>query len=736
MNAFTRHFTYSNQPPRQEEEVAHPDITVAFVGNPNCGKTTLFNALTGSTLKTANWPGVTVEGKEGTYSFDGHPMSLIDLPGTYSLTSYTMEEEITRSVVFSDQADVIVDVIDASCLERSLYLTLELLAWNKPVVIALNMMDIVEKRGIEIDLHRLAEILGVPVIPITARKRQGLKPLMHAVFHHKEAGLDPLLHDHATDDGMQAKHEDNVMVYSPDVEHAIDVVQEALESAYPDLPNPRWYAIKLLEGDPAIAERYPIVLPKTFPQSIAKNPPITAAIEQISLLQNSDSSGQESASLTNSLEHRFITERYDFIQDVIHECVFNNHEKALQADRADKILTNKWLAIPIFLAIMGFVFFCTFFIGDVFKGWFEEALDVFNGWVSASLINIGTSDWLVSLICDGAISGVGTVLTFLPNIVILFFALAILEDSGYMSRVAYIMDSIMSKLGLSGRAFIPMILGFGCTVPAILSTRTLESKRDKVRVIIVSTFMSCSARLPVYILFSGLFFANLAALVAFSMYLLGIVVALLTLLVLHIHDRSKKSAGEDEGRLLIELPDYKIPDAHSVWIYMQDKVADYIMRAGTIIFLASLGIWALLHFGPSGYSADEYATSFAAYLGHAVAPVLAPFGCGDWRFAVALLAGVSAKEVIISSLSILFGISGSMVGVGAWQAQLASIGFGPAHALGFMTFCLLYVPCVAAIAAAASEINNKKTVIGMLVFQLVVAWVMATLVFNGVHLFQ
>lgn len=710
MNRFSRHFTYSGEPQKSTREVQHPSITVAFVGNPNCGKTTLFNALTGASLKTANWPGVTVEGKEGFYNFDAHLMELIDLPGTYSLSSYTMEEEVTRSVVFGDEADVIVDVVDASCLERSLYLTLELLALKKPVVVALNMMDIVEKRGIEIDLHRLSETLGAPVIPISARKRQGLKPLMHAVYHHKMTGLDKVQHLHETDDGMPDKHEENVIVYSAELEAAIDAVQKQFEAHYPDAANPRWYAIKELEGDRSVARDFPL-----------NREELSGVTKNVVLTENA------------SLEQRFITERYNFIQEIIHECVFNNHEVALRTDGADRILTNKWFAIPIFLCIMGFVFFLTFFIGDTCKDWFEAGLDYLNGWIGEELSAVGASLWAVSLICDGVIAGVGTVLTFLPNIFILFLALAFLEDSGYMSRVAYVMDTIMSKLGLSGRAFIPMILGFGCTVPAVLATRTLESRRDKLRVMLVCSFMSCSARLPIYILLAGIFFTNYAALVAFGMYLLGIMAALITLLILHATDARRSAEAEEDASLLIELPDYKMPDAHSIWMYMWDKVRDYLIRAGTVIFIASIAIWLLLHVGPTGYVEEDFAYSFAGIIGHALAPALAPFGCGDWRLAVTLLAGVSAKEVLVSSLSVLFGIAGA-AGPLTWHQAFSSIGFGPANALGFLTFCLLYVPCIATIAVIASESKSPKFAAGAIVFNLIVAWTVAVFVYTIAHM--
>lgn len=697
MNDFERHFTYESIPEKPGEELGHPGMTIAFVGNPNCGKTTLFNAYTGANLKTANWPGVTVEGKEGHTTFEGFEVRLVDLPGTYSLTSYTMEEEVARSYVLSGDADVIVDVVDASSLERSLYLTLQLLALGKPVVVALNMMDVVRKRGMEIDIHRLAETLGCPVIPVSARKRVGLQPLLHAAYHHKGVRHDPIQHEHAVDDGMPEKHEKYVMVYSPDLERKIDAVRAEFKKAYPDVRNARWYATKLLEGDVSVRRDYPLELPV----------------------------------LEHSCEDQFIRERYDFISEIVAECVFNRSARAETTDKVDRVLTNKYWSIPVFLLIMGGVFALTFVLGDAIKGVFEEWLDAFNGWVADGLDTIGASPMVVSLVCDGAISGVGTVLTFLPNIAILFTALAFLEDSGYMSRVAYVMDGIMGRLGLSGRAFIPMILGFGCTVPAIMSSRTLERMEDRRKVMLVTPFMSCSARLPIYVLFAGLFFDQWAGVVAFSMYVLGILVALLVLLVIRGRDKDPDAGG----MLLIELPEYKMPDAHTVWIYVWEKVKDYVTRAGTVIFAASVIMWLLLNFGTAGYVDGDVAQSFGAWLGRLLVPVLAPIGSGDWRLAVALLAGISAKEVVVSSVSVLFGIGGASVGTAALHEALLAIGFGPANALAFMAFCLLYVPCIATIATIATESKSRRYALGAVVFQLVVAWVVAFAVYRVALLF-
>lgn len=472
-------------------------INVGFIGNPNCGKTTLFNAYTGANLKVANWPGVTVEKKEGRTTYKGQEFKLIDLPGIYSLTSYTMEEKVSRECIMSDEVDVIVDVVDASCLERNLYLTLQLIELGKPVVLALNMMDVVEERGMEIDLHRLPEMLGIPAIPVSARKRSGLEILMHAVAHHKEyAAPGPFIHHHEEKTGhIHNHHSEYAMVYDDVIEDKIDAIIEQFRTKYPDMINMRWHAIKVLEQDETVLKRHPV-----------------------------DTEGI----VDRSYEKDIINEKYDFIEEVIDEILVNKSEKAERTERADRYMTDKWLGLPIFLVIMALVFFLTFIVGDWLKGYFEIGLDLLTRNVGSLLESAGVSQVIRSLLVDGIISGVGGILTFLPNIFILFLALAFLEDSGYMARVAYVMDDIMSRLGLSGRAFLPMLLGFGCSVPAVMASRALEHRRDRLKTILVTPFMSCSARLPIYVLFSSMFFGRNAMLACYSMYLLGIVVAILT----------------------------------------------------------------------------------------------------------------------------------------------------------------------------------------------------------------
>ena len=669
-------------------------MTIGFIGNPNCGKTTLFNAYTGANLKVANWPGVTVEKVEGAMKYHDMKIKMIDLPGTYSLTSYTMEEQVSRQFILSDEVDVIIDVVDASALERNLYLTLQLLELGKPVVVALNMMDIVEKRGMEIDLHRLPEMLGIPVIPVSARRRTGLDVLIHAAAHHKNcADPDCLIHNHSSKTKhIHDHHKDFAMVYSDWIEDRIDVVISQLKKEYSDISNYRWHAIKLLEEDREITNRYPLL----------------------------------GALASRSYETDIINEKYDFIEEIVEEVLVNKSRKEETTDKVDKWLTNKWLSIPIFLAVMALVFFLTFTIGDWIKGYFEIGIEMLSATVVGVLENIRVNSIIISLITDGIIAGVGGILTFLPNIIILFLALAFLEDSGYMARVAYVMDGIMGKMGLSGRAFIPMVLGFGCSVPAIMASRALENRRDRLKTMLVTPFMSCSARLPIYILFSGMFFKENAMLVAYLMYLIGILVALLVSWIIHLFD--KKSM---QNALLIELPEYKAPSMRTVGIYVWEKVKDYLTKAGTTIFVASIAMWFLLNFGSSGYSADM-THSFGASLGKFIVPFFEPVGLGYWQIAVALIAGISAKEVVVSSCAVLFGIPNlnSAAGMETLAGVLGAAGFGALNAFCLMVFCLLYIPCAAALATIKKESGSWKWLGMTALFQIVVAWVVTFIIYR------
>ena len=620
---------------------------------------------------------------------------LVDLPGTYSLTSYTMEEQVSRQFILSDEVDVIIDVADASALERNLYLTLQLLELGKPVVLALNMMDIVEKRGMEIDTHRLPEMLGIPVIPVSARKRTGLDVLLHAAAHHKDC-KDPecLIHHHKyTPKHRHDHHSEYAMVYSDAIEDKIDLIMAELKRKYPNLSNYRWHAIKLLEQDKEISARYPVNMPDV---------------------------------IDRNYESDIINEKYDFIEEIIREVLVNKDRQDALTEKADRVLTHKFWSIPIFLVVMAAVFFLTFTIGDWLKGFLELGIESLSALISDGLIAVGVNEVLRSLLVDGIIAGVGGILTFLPNIFILFLALAFLEDSGYMARVAYVMEGIMSKLGLSGRAFIPMILGFGCTVPAIMASRSLENRRDRFKVMLITPFMSCSARLPIYILFAEMFFQERAMLVAYSMYLIGLVVAILVAAIIHLIDRRKS-----ENYLLIELPEYKAPSARTVAIYVWEKVKDYLTKAGTTIFVASILMWVILNFGPHGYT-TEMADSFGSILGHWLVPIFAPIGLGFWQIAVALIAGISAKEVVVSSCAVLFGIPNinSGAGMDTLVGILGAAGFGQLNAFCLMIFCLLYVPCAAALATIRKESGSTRWMLFSALFQLVVAWAVTFVVYR------
>lgn len=675
-------------------EEVQEEMTIGFIGNPNCGKTTLFNAYTGANLKVANWPGVTVEKVEGAIKDHNQKIHLVDLPGTYSLTSYTMEETVARNFILSDEVDVVINVVDASVLERSLYLTLQLLELGKPVVMALNMMDIVQKRGMEIDMHRLPEMLGIPVVPVTARKRRGLDVLLHAAIHHRgHKPSEGLVHDHPYMSSHQHDHAEYAMVYSDAIEDKIDKIIAALEEKYPDLPNYRWHAIKLLEGDKEIGEKYPVDLPDV---------------------------------LDKNYESEIINEKYDFIGEIIHEVLLHKQEQDILTEKIDRVLTHRIWGIPVFLGIMALVFFLTFFIGDWIKGFFELGIGWLSNAAQNGLDSVGANRIITSLVVDGIIGGVGMILTFLPNIFILFLALAFLEDSGYMSRVAYVMEGLMSKLGLSGKAFIPMLLGFGCTVPAIMASRALENKRDRIKVMLVTPFMSCSARLTVYILFAEMFFGGYAMLAAYSMYVIGIVVAIGISAILHLIDKKQNA-----NYLIIELPEYKMPDLRTVGIYVWEKVKDYLVKAGTTIFIATIIIWALLYFGPQGF-AEDMSDSFGAYIGKFLVPVFAPIGLGFWQIVVALIAGISAKEVVVSSCAVLFGIANasSAEGMQAFASVLSSIGFGQLNAFCLMVFCLLYIPCAATLATIHKESKSWKWTGFVALFQLIVAWVITFAVYQ------
>lgn len=659
------------------------NLSIALIGNPNCGKTTLFNAYTGAKLKTANWPGVTVEKKEKSFEYCGRSITLTDLPGTYSLASYTAEEALSRQYILGNNADVVLVIADASTLERNLYLTLQLIELGRPTVLALNMIDTAKKQGISVETERLSERLGIPVIPISARKRTGLKELMSA----------------ATDDALQNKYGANAVCYKPQTELAIKKLSERITKGYPSVACPRWLAVKLLERDKALCEEYPVNAADIY---------ATTSKEDI------------------------LNRKLEFIERLVSETVVRHNNKPCITDKADAVLLHPVWSIPIFAAIMALVFFATFTLGDAIKVYFERMLEYFSEDVRAFLACRNVSAAVSSLVVDGIIAGVGSVLTFLPNIFILFLALAFLEDSGYMARVACIADRMMSRAGLSGKAFIPLILGFGCSVPAVMATRTLENGSDKIKAMLAVPFMSCSARLPVYVLFAEAFFAEKAMLAAYSMYIIGIMAAVAAARLIR-----PKGTSASEGSLIIELPDYRLPDVRGVLIYVGEKLKDYITKAGTTIFIASVLLWLLLKLGPYG-TANDINESYAAYIGRYTAPLLAPAGLGYWQLAVALLSGLAAKEVVVSSMGVLFGIDNilSSDGVLVLAEALGKMGFTTVNAYSMMLFCLLYVPCLATVASIKRESGSLKYTWLSIVIHLLSAWSVSSLFFGAARLIR
>ena len=536
----------------------------------------------------------------------------------------------------------------------------------------------------EIDLHRLPEMLGnIPVVPVSAARRTGLDILLHAVIHHYQEGM-----------------EEYILDYPEEIEDKIAKLEVMMQAHYPTHSSVRWHAIKLLEDDEEVKQEHPFR--------------ITDVVER-------------------SYEKEIIQCKYSYIEKVVQETLFHKNKKARSTDKIDRVLTHPVWGVPMFLLIMVFVFFLTFTVGDALKGVFEWGLSVVSQMAAGLLNAVGASGWLKSLIVDGIIAGVGGILTFIPNIFILFLALAILEDSGYMARVAYVMDSIMGRVGLSGKAFLPMILGFGCTVPAIMATRALETEHDRKKTMMVTPFMSCSARLPIYVLFSEMFFPDNAAVAAFSMYVVGMVIAIISAMVMN-----KLEKGKANDSLLIELPEYKRPNARTIRIYVWNKLKDYLSKAGTTIFIASIVIWFVLNFGATGM-VENPADSFGAVIGRFLVPVLAPAGLGMWQIAVALISGISAKEVVVSSFAVLFGVTNANSAAGMQtivaNVQTANPAFGPLNAYCLMLFCLLYVPCAATVATVKKESGSWRFTLKMIAFQLILAWAVATLVFQVGSLF-
>ena len=670
-------------------------IIIALAGNPNSGKTTLFNALTGSRHSVGNWPGVTVERKEGKVRYKEAEITGVDLPGTYSLSPYSIEEIVARNYIVEGNPDVVVNIVDASNLERNLYLTTQVIELGKPMVIALNMMDVAEKRGIKVDTNKLSKELGVPVVAIVATKNEGIKELLDTVVKVKNKEIDAI---------------PNQIDYGPKAEAEIARTMEELKNnPKVDNTNLRWTALKVLEEDESILKKLEIKPSPDYDEDM-------------------DLSGD--IDLEDDMESLIADKKYGYISKVVNKSVKRPKEKLLTtSDKIDKVVTNKWLGLPIFGLIMYAVFSLTFGIGDIFIGFIEDGFENIAEALKGLLASAGAAEWLQSLLGDGIIAGVGGVLTFLPGIIILFIAISLLEDTGYMARVAFIMDRAMRKIGLSGKAFVPLLMGFGCTVPAVMGTRTLEDENDRLATILVSPFMSCGAKLPVYILFAGVFFKGNEANVVFSLYFLGVIVAILSALLF------KKTIFKSKATpFVMELPPYRFPTFKTTGLSVWERVKGYILRAGTIIFAASIVIWFITGFNFTG--AVELQDSFGASIGRAIAPIFKPLGFGNWQTTLSLITGLLAKEVVISTMAIIYGL-GEVIGeaaiegeVSGFSATLRSVGFTNISAYAFMVFTLLYTPCVAAIGVIKRETNSWKWTGFFLAYQLIVAWGGAFIVYQ------
>ena len=655
-------------------------LTFALAGNQNCGKTTLFNQLTGSSQHVGNFPGVTVDRKDG--AIRGKENTLVtDLPGIYSMSPYSSEEIVTRNFVLNEHPKGIINIVDATNIERNLYLTMQLMELDIPMVLALNMMDEVRENGGSILINRMEEMLGIPVVPISAAKNEGIDELVSHALHVAKYQERPQEIDYcdANEDGGA-------------VHRCLHAIMHLIEDHAREAQIPvRFAASKLAEGDKLILE------------ALHLDQNEKEMLEHIVTQMETERGLDRAAAIAHM--------RFDFIESVCDETVVKPHESKehLRSVQIDRILTGKYTAIPCFVGIMGLVFYLTFgVIGAFLSGLLDQGITALGTAVDHWLTAGGASDVIHSLVIDGIFNGVGSVLSFLPIIVTLFFFLSLLEDSGYMARVAFVMDKLLRKIGLSGRSIVPMLVGFGCTVPGVMASRTLPSERDRKMTILLTPFMSCSAKLPIYGFFAAAFFPGKAALVMIALYFGGIVMGILMALLL----RHTMFSGEAVP-FVMELPNYRLPGAKNVGHLLWDKAKDFLQRAFTVIFMATLVIWFLQTFDLHLTQVTDSQNSILAHVAGVIAPIFKPMGFGDWRISTALITGFLAKESVVSTLSILFG------GTEALMSLLT-----PLAVVSLLTFCLLYTPCVAAIASIKRELGGKWAVAGV-VLQCVIAWIAA-----------
>ncbi len=659
----------------------------ALVGNQNCGKTTLFNALTGANQHVGNFPGVTVDQKMGDVRGQKN-CSVVDLPGIYSLRPYTQEEIVSRNFILNNRPDCIINIIDATNIERNLYLTLQLLELRIPTVLALNMMDEVRANGGTVDISGLSRALGIPVVPIVAAKGEGVSELIDQAVTVARNKTLPGVYDFC-DEG------------SP-VHRCIHAVVHLIQDHADKLGiSSRFCTAKLIEGDPEMADLL----------GLDQNE--KELLEHCIVQMETETGLDRNAALADM--------RYSFIENAVAKNVVKCHESIehRRSVQIDRILTGKYTAIPVFLGIMFLIFYLTFnVIGEALSNWLSLGVDALTNLVDRGLTAYGINPVVKGLVVDGVLSGVGSVLSFLPLIVTLFFFLSILEDTGYMARVAFVMDKLLRKIGLSGRSFVPMLIGFGCTVPAIMATRTVSSDRDRKMTILLTPYMSCSAKIPIYAVFSAAFFEN-SGLAMIALYVTGIAVGIVVALVL----RGTAFKGEPVP-FVMELPNYRMPSAKSVGLLLWEKARDFLQRAFTIIFMATVLIWVLQSFDSRLNVVTSSADSLLAMVGQLIAPIFKPLGFGDWRMVTALISGFTAKEAVVSTLAVLLGTS-----MAELDLALTSI-FTPLAAVSFLVFTLLYTPCVASIATIRRELDSGLKAFGVVLLQCAVAWAVAFIVYN------
>ena len=659
----------------------------ALAGNQNCGKTTLFNQLTGSNQHVGNFPGVTVDQKSGVIRGQ-KDCTVVDLPGIYSIRPYTPEEIVTRDFILNQKPDGIINIVDATNIERNLYLTLQLMEMQIPMVLALNMMDEVSSGGGTIDIHGMSKALGIPVVPISAAKNEGVDELVKIAVLTAKKRVYPAVYDFCSPGPVHRC-----------IHAVVHQIEDHAQAA--GLPV-RFAATKLIEGDEDIQSRL----------DLDQN--------ELELIEHSVQEMETEHGMDRNAA--LADMRYDFIEGVCRKTVVKCHasRERERSEAIDRIVTNKYLALPLFFGIMLSIFYLTFnVIGSFLSDLLAAGIDRLTAAVDAGLTAYGLNPVVQSLVVDGVFAGVGSVLSFLPIIVVLFFFLSILEDTGYMARVAFVMDQLLRKIGLSGRSIVPLLVGFGCSVPAIMATRTLASERDRRMTILLTPFMSCSAKIPIYSVFAAAFFPGHAALVMLALYLTGILVGIIAAKVL-----GATAFRGNPVPFVMELPNYRFPSAKSVWQLCWDKAKDFLTRAFTIIFVATIIVWFLQTFDTRMNLVADSSDSLLATVGAVLAPVFAPLGFGDWRVSTALLTGFIAKESVISTLGILTGS-----GADVTAAALGTL-FTPVTAGSFLVFTLLYTPCVAAISAVKRELGSGWKAAGVALSQCVIAWIVSFLAYH------